>query len=148
MPKTCVNILVVIRWPPDGQAARGVRQAQGRGRHHPGGQEEASRGEGQGEGEAADSGVADPGVPVFNPWICYPVLFFTPGSGCGIRCFFDPWIRDKFFTDPGSPIPDPRSPTHISESLMKSFCVNNTFYSLSIGSNFFQYLFKNEITVL
>jgi hypothetical protein len=29
-----------------------------------------------------------------------------PGSG--IRCLFDPWIRDRFFPDPGSRIPDPK----------------------------------------
>ncbi len=34
------------------------------------------------------------------------------GSGSGIRCLFDPWIRDRFFLDrvpePGSRIPDPK----------------------------------------
>ncbi len=32
------------------------------------------------------------------------------GSGSGIRCLFDPWtrIRNRFFPDPGSRIPDPK----------------------------------------
>ncbi len=30
-----------------------------------------------------------------------PVLWI-PDPGYGIRCFFYPWIRDKFFPDPGS----------------------------------------------
>jgi hypothetical protein len=29
------------------------------------------------------------------------------GSGSGIRCLFDPWIRNRFFPDPGSRIPKP-----------------------------------------
>jgi hypothetical protein len=33
-----------------------------------------------------------------------------PDPGSEIRCFFTPWIRirDEFFPDPGSRIPDPR----------------------------------------
>jgi hypothetical protein len=31
------------------------------------------------------------------------------GSGSGIQCLFDPWIRirERFFPDPGSRIPNP-----------------------------------------
>jgi hypothetical protein len=36
------------------------------------------------------------------------------GSGSGIRCLFDPWIRD------------PGSQTHIFESLMTIFCVKGS----------------------
>jgi hypothetical protein len=46
-----------------------------------------------------------------------------PDPGCGIRCLFDPWIRDTgsgigFFRipDPESRISDPGSQTHIFES--------------------------------
>jgi hypothetical protein len=45
-----------------------------------------------------------------------PAIFFSAvyiikldvlaGCGSGIRCLFDPWIRDRFF-------PDPRPQTHI-----------------------------------
>jgi hypothetical protein len=34
------------------------------------------------------------------------------GSGSGIRCLFTPRIRDDFFPDPGSRIPDPGSLPH------------------------------------
>ncbi len=40
---------------------------------------------------------------------------------------------------------DPRSATHISESSVTIFWVKNTIISLSIGSNFVLYLFKNKI---
>jgi hypothetical protein len=43
--------------------------------------------------------------------------FLTPGSG--IRCLFDPWIRDRFFPDPGSQ-------THIFESLVTIFWVKSS----------------------
>jgi hypothetical protein len=49
--------------------------------------------------------VADPGSGVFL------------SSGSGIRCLFDPWIRDPGWVknpDPGS---GPNNPNHISESL-------------------------------
>ncbi len=52
------------------------------------------------------------------------------GSWLGIRCFFDPRIRDRFSPDPGSQ-------THISESLVTFFFGQNNFSSLSIVSNFF-----------
>jgi hypothetical protein len=36
-----------------------------------------------------------------------PTSVADPDLGSGIRCLFDPWIRDGFFPDPGSPIPNP-----------------------------------------
>jgi hypothetical protein len=57
---------------------------------------------------------------------------------------FDPWIRTRgtFFR---SRILDPVSPTHTSTGLVAIFG-QNTYYSLSIGSNFFRYrtYFKNN----
>ncbi len=48
-----------------------------------------------------------------------------------IRCLVDPWIRDRFFSDPGSP-------AHIFESLVTIFGVKTKKYynSLPIISNF------------
>ncbi len=50
-------------------------------------------------------------IPVNLPQCC--------GSGYGIRCFFDPWIRNRFFPDPGSQ-------TRIFESLGQF--LNKKFY--------------------
>ncbi len=56
--------------------------------------------------------------------------------GSGIRRFFEPWILDRFFPDPGSRIQDPKSriqdpETHIYESLVKNFWVKkNTVVSI------------------
>jgi hypothetical protein len=51
-----------------------------------------------------------------NKWstwrACRPVLRIR------IRCLFDPWIRNRFF-------PDPRSQTHIFESLVSIFWVKS-----------------------
>jgi hypothetical protein len=41
------------------------------------------------------------------------------GSGSGIRCLFDPGIRNRFFPDPGSQ-------THIFESLVTTFWVRSS----------------------
>jgi hypothetical protein len=63
------------------------------------------------------------------------------GSGSGIRCIFDPWIREgeNQDPDPGSgsgmgmnnPKPDPESgmniPDNISESLETIFWLKNTY---------------------
>ena len=57
-------------------------------------------------------------------WVTGSVADPDPGSG--IRCFFDPWIRDGFFPDPRSRIPDP---DHCFVSLFtKFFCKNSLFY--------------------
>ncbi len=66
------------------------------------------------------------------------------GSGSGIRCLFDPWIRNGFFPDPRSRIPDPK-PIFLrgygsDKFLGKKFC-----NSLKIGPNFFLQHFKNKI---
>ncbi len=53
--------------------------------------------------------------------------FLTPGSR----------IRNRFFPDPGSRIPDPRSQTHIFESLVTIFWGKKFCNSLKIGQNFF-----------
>ncbi len=45
----------------------------------------------------------------------YPVAVF--GSGFGIRCFFDPWIRDRKKSGSGSEM---NIPDHFSESLENS----------------------------
>ena len=65
-------------------------------------------------------------------------FFQCCGSGSGIRCLFDPWIRDPgigFFR-----IPDLGSPTNIFESLVTIFWVK-MFYN----SNFFLQHFKTKI---
>ncbi len=46
--------------------------------------------------------------------------------GSRFRCFFDPWIRDRFF--PGSRISDPGSPTHSSVSLVTILWVKSKKY--------------------
>jgi hypothetical protein len=58
----------------------------------------------------------------------YIILFL---QCCVTDPLFDPWIRDRFFPDPGSQ-------THIFESLV-------TIFWVKISSNFFLYLFKNKI---
>jgi hypothetical protein len=50
----------------------------------------------------------------------------VPDPGSGIRCLFDPWIRD-----PGSGIgffriSDPGSQNHIFESLVTIFCIKSS----------------------
>ena len=52
--------------------------------------------------------------------------FLTPGSG----------IRNRFFPDPGSLIPDPSSQTHIIEGLVTTFWGVKSS-SLKFGPNFF-----------
>jgi hypothetical protein len=49
-----------------------------------------------------------------------------PDPGSGIRCLFDPWIRNRFFQDPGSRISDPGSQTHTFESLVTIFWVKSS----------------------
>jgi len=46
--------------------------------------------------------------------------------GSGIRCLFDPEIRNKFFPDPESRISDPGSQTHIFESLVTIYLVKSS----------------------
>ncbi len=43
------------------------------------------------------------------------------GSGSGIRCLFDPWIRDPEWV-----FPDPGSQTHIFESLLTIIWVKSS----------------------
>ncbi len=69
------------------------------------------------------------------------------GSGSGIRCLFDPWIRDAgseigFFRIPdlGSRIPNPYFSEISDKFLRKKF-----YNSLKIGSNFILQHFKNKI---
>ncbi len=60
--------------------------------------------------------------------------------GSGIRCFFDPGIRNRFFPDPGSRITNPYF-WELSDNFL-----NKKFYnSLKIGQNFFLQHFKNKI---
>ncbi len=59
------------------------------------------------------------------------------GYGSRIRCFFDPWIWDKFFPGPGSQ-------THISKSLVKIFGFN-ILKNLCQLAQICLYLFKNKI---
>jgi hypothetical protein len=67
-----------------------------------------------------------------------------PDTGSGIRCIFDPWIRDpdRFFPDPGSRNPNTYFWEHIDNFLGKKF-----YNSLKIqtGPNFFLQHFKNKI---
>jgi hypothetical protein len=69
------------------------------------------------------------------------------GSGSGIRCLFDPWIRDPgsgmgFFRipDPGSRIPRP-----YFEELFDNFFGKKFYNSLKIGPIFFLWHFKTKI---
>ncbi len=69
------------------------------------------------------------------------------GSGSGIRCLFDPWIRDLgsgigFFRIPdlGSRIPNP-----YFWELRDNFLGKKFYNSLKIGPNFFLQHFKNKI---
>jgi hypothetical protein len=52
-------------------------------------------------------------------------------SGSGIRCLFDPWIRNRFFPDPGSRIPNP-----YFRELSDNFLGKKFYDSLKIGPNF------------
>ncbi len=62
------------------------------------------------------------------------------GSGSGIRCLFDPWIRDPEWVFSGSRIPRP-----YLEELFDNF-LGKTFYnSLKIGPNIFLQHFKTKI---
>ncbi len=61
------------------------------------------------------------------------------------RVLFDPWIRDRFFPDPGSRIPDPGSQDHIFKSFLTIFFCKNFYNSLKIGPNFFLQHFKAKI---
>jgi hypothetical protein len=67
----------------------------------------------------------------------YSLVNLDPDPGTGIRCLFDPSIRDQGsgIKDPGrvkNQVPDPGSgsgmniPDHISESLETSFWVKKT----------------------
>ncbi len=49
-------------------------------------------------------GGGDDGVFVIEGMVPSSVAKSDPGSG--IRCFFDPWIQDRFFS--GSQISDPQ----------------------------------------
>ncbi len=62
------------------------------------------------------------------------------GSGSGIRCLFDPGIRNRFFPDPGSRIPNP----YFLE-LSDNFWGKKFYNSLKIGLNFFLQHFKTKI---
>ncbi len=62
------------------------------------------------------------------------------GSGSGIRCLFDPWIRDRFFPDPGSRIPNP-----YFWELSDNFLGKKFYNSLKICPNFFLQHFKTNI---
>ncbi len=67
------------------------------------------------------------------------------GSRSGIRCLFDPWIRNRFFPDPGSWIPDPVSQTPCFWEHSDNFLGEKFSNSLKIGPNFFLQHFKNKI---
>jgi hypothetical protein len=58
------------------------------------------------------------------------LLAYQPccGSGSGIQCLFDPWIRDPewIFPDPGSRISDPGSQDHILKSFLTIFLVKSS----------------------
>ncbi len=56
------------------------------------------------------------------------------GSWSGIRCLFYPGIRDRFFPDPGSRIPNP----YFLE-LSKNFFGKNFYNSLKIGPEFLRH---------
>ncbi len=61
--------------------------------------------------------------------------FLTPGSGIG--------IRNRFFPDPGSRIPDPGFQNHIFESLMTIFCIKSSIILWKLAHIFF---FSNSNT--
>jgi hypothetical protein len=56
-------------------------------------------------------------------------------SGSGVRCFFDPWIRDMFIPDPGSWIPDSRPITY--ESFVTIFWIKSTIILCRLAKHFF-----------
>ena len=62
------------------------------------------------------------------------------GSGSGIRCLFDPWIRDPEWIFSGSRIPRP-----YFEELFDNFFGKKFYNSLKIGPNFFLQNFKTKI---
>jgi hypothetical protein len=62
------------------------------------------------------------------------------GSGSGIRCLFDPWIRDRLFPDPGSRIPNP-----YFRELSDNFLDKKFYNSLKICPSFFLQHFKSKI---
>ncbi len=55
-----------------------------------------------------------------------------PDPGSGIRCLFDPWIRDPEWVFSGSRIPRP-----YFEELFDNFLGKKFYNSLKIGPNFF-----------
>ncbi len=59
------------------------------------------------------------------------------GSGSGIRCLFDPWIRDPEKVFSGSRISDPGSQTHIFESLVTIFWIKSSIILLKLAQIFF-----------
>jgi hypothetical protein len=70
-------------------------------------------------------------------------FFQCCGSRSGIRCLFDPWIRDPgigFFR-----IPDLGSPTHIFESLVTIFWVKSSIIFRKLAQIFFLQHFKTKI---
>ncbi len=72
--------------------------------------------------------------------ICFLVrILQCCGSGSGIRCLFDPGIRNRFFPDLGSRIPNPNFWELCDNFLGKKF-----YNFLKIGQIFFLQL-KNEI---
>jgi hypothetical protein len=58
------------------------------------------------------------------------------GSGSGIRCLFDPWIRDPEWVYSGSRISDSGSLTHIFESLVTTFRVKSSIILLNLAQIF------------
>ncbi len=84
---------------------------------------------------------------IFLTFLLHFISVADPDPGLGIRCLFDPWIRDPgsgmgFFRIPdlGSRIPRP-----YFEELIDNFFGKKFYNSLKIGPNFFLQHFKTKI---
>jgi len=80
----------------------------------------------------------DAGILIFSPRQCC-------GSGSGIRCLLDPWIRDPEWVFSGSRISDPGSKDHI----LKSF---DNFFGLwlheKVWQSFLQIFCATQIRII
>ncbi len=65
------------------------------------------------------------------------------GSGYGIRCLFDPWIRDPGIRN--RCFPDPGSQTHTFESLVTIFWAKSSIILWKLAQIFFLQHFKTKI---
>jgi hypothetical protein len=77
---------------------------------------------------------------VFSYWFTKCTYDQCCGSGSGIRCLFDPRIRDPEWV-----FPDPGSQTHSFESLVTIFCVKSSIILWKLTQIFCLQHIKNKI---